>query len=149
MYTKLDIASELPYFGERTVPSIMAFVQKKIATKKGTNVRNVTSMDNNASPLTAGKPAFLCFYDPKVPESMNVRDNVLPQVMQKFQKYVRIGAIDSTKYMDITKKMNITKVPTCVLVNDDKITPYNKPVTAPEISQFLYDKVVLSNSMHF
>lgn len=146
LYNKAEVSSEVPYFGERTVPAIQAFVQKKVSSNVAIPNRQA---DSTVSPLVAGKPAFLCFYDPQNAESMRVRDNVLPSVMQKFQKYVRIGAIDSTKYGDITRKMNITKVPTCVLVNDDKITPFNKSATLADISQFLYDKVVLSNSKHY
>lgn len=147
LYQGSDLSSEVPYFGERSVNGVTSFLQKKLANPV---VPNAPSKDTlSASTLNAGKPAFLCFYDPKNDQSVTVKELVLPSVMQKFQKYVRVGAIDSTKYGDIAAKMNVTKLPSCVLVNDDKITPFTRSVTLENISQFLYDKVVLTSSKQY
>jgi protein disulfide-isomerase A5 len=154
LYTGASFESEVVYHGERTAEKVFDFVAGKLreaAAARGgaaaegpaagappTGGREAAARNKAAvAAAVPGRPVFVALYSRSNYDSMRVREEVLPRVAHKFQRYVKVGALDCDEHRAMCAKLQVAAVPAFLLIKGTEVLKYTGPATLDDLSNFL------------
>jgi protein disulfide-isomerase A5 len=158
LYETKSFDSESTYHGERKASAIVRFIDSKTANLPSKAAASSSNHDDDEPTLTqpsftnsfftsngvSGRPVFVSFYSKSDYASTRFKETVMPQLAHKYQRYIKVGALDCDQHGSLCRKLGVQTVPACILIKGNEVIMYTDSPDIDTISRFLYDQVVIN-----